>query len=157
MSLIEELLTREEGRRSTPYQDHRGFWTIGVGHLIDRRRGGKLPAWVRASFPLEEREIDELLRADIEEKQIGLTEEVGRWWRDLDEVRQATLLSMAFEMGARGVAGFRRAVAAIRVGDWPMAGREMRDSGWWRDPKTQGRAERHAKAMETGDRAALEV
>ena len=35
-------LRREEGSRPHAYQDHLGFWTIGVGRLIDVRKGGGL-------------------------------------------------------------------------------------------------------------------
>jgi lysozyme len=41
MNVIEQL-TREEGKRRSAYQDHLGYWTIGVGRLIDARKGGGL-------------------------------------------------------------------------------------------------------------------
>lgn len=37
---LASLLTSDEGRVPHAYQDHLGYWTIGVGHLIDRRKGG---------------------------------------------------------------------------------------------------------------------
>ena len=41
MNLIAQL-RREEGSIPHAYQDHLGFWTIGVGRLIDERKGGGL-------------------------------------------------------------------------------------------------------------------
>jgi lysozyme len=35
---LAEMLTRDEGRVRHAYQDHLGFWTIGVGRLIDQRK-----------------------------------------------------------------------------------------------------------------------
>ena len=36
------MLRRDEGRVRHAYQDHLGYWTIGVGRLIDQRKGGGL-------------------------------------------------------------------------------------------------------------------
>jgi lysozyme len=52
--LIAEL-RRDEGVDRSAYQDHLGFWTIGVGRLIDRRKGGGL----------SDEEIDYLLQNDV--------------------------------------------------------------------------------------------
>ena len=153
MSLILEVLKREEGVRLEPYKDHLGYWTVGVGHLIDRRKGGSLPAWIRASFPLEEKEVDELLAWDVRKHGDSLDEWLGTWWRDLDEVRGAVLLSMAFQMGGGGVAGFKNTLLAVQEGRWADAAAGMRGSLWYR--QTTQRAERHARAMESGDRASL--
>ena len=35
-----DLLIAEEGEKLSAYQDSMGFWTIGVGRLIDARKGG---------------------------------------------------------------------------------------------------------------------
>lgn len=75
------LLESDEGRVRHAYQDHLGYWTIGVGHLIDKRKGGGLPDFI----------IDALLEHDIAEK----TAEVERalpWVKDLDDARRAALL-----------------------------------------------------------------
>ena len=37
-------LVRDEGLRHLPYLDSEGYWTIGVGIMIDERRGGGLTA-----------------------------------------------------------------------------------------------------------------
>lgn len=39
---IWRTLETDEGRVPHAYQDHLGYWTIGVGHLIDKRKGGGL-------------------------------------------------------------------------------------------------------------------
>ena len=35
---LSKQLERDEGRVRHAYQDHLGYWTIGVGRLIDARR-----------------------------------------------------------------------------------------------------------------------
>lgn len=46
-------LKAEEGRVPHAYQYHLGYWTIGVGRLIDKRKGGGLTPY----------EVDYLLEA----------------------------------------------------------------------------------------------
>lgn len=36
---LEDDLFDDEGYRKSAYQDHLGFWTIGIGTLIDERKG----------------------------------------------------------------------------------------------------------------------
>ena len=55
---LAQMLEAEEGRKRSAYQDHLGYWTIGVGRLIDRRKGGGLSP----------DEIDYLLTNDIRAK-----------------------------------------------------------------------------------------
>ena len=44
--------------------------------------------------------------------------------------RQLALMSMAFNLGAPRLGGFRRMRAAIQSGDWHQAAREALDSRW---------------------------
>lgn len=36
-------LRQEEGSVPHAYQDHLGFWTIGIGRLVDQRKPGSAP------------------------------------------------------------------------------------------------------------------
>ena len=40
---LKARLKLEEGEVLHAYQDSLGWWTIGVGHLIDGRKGGAIP------------------------------------------------------------------------------------------------------------------
>ncbi len=137
MTLI-EMITRDEGRVRHAYQDHLGFWTIGVGRLIDSRKGGGL----------SEDEIDYLLTNDIKRK----TAEVAKalpWVSRLDGARQAVLVGMAFQMGTEGLLKFRNTLAMVQAGDYEGAARGMLQSLWAR--QTPERAARMAKQMRTGE------
>lgn len=130
-------LEREEGRVRHAYQDHLGFWTIGVGHLIDSRKGGGLPDHI----------VDALLAHDIAEK----TAEVERalpWVKTLDDPRRAVLIGMAFQMGTEGLLAFKNTLARVRAGNWAGAASGMLNSKWAQ--QTPERAQRMAKQMETG-------
>lgn len=137
MDLITQL-RREEGVVRHAYQDHLGFWTIGCGRLIDRRKGGGL----------SDDEIDYLLRNDIER----FTREVRQalpWLDSLNEPRKAVLIGMAFQMGTAGLLGFKNTLAAIRDQRWANAAALMLRSRW--AEQTPARARRMARQIETGE------
>jgi lysozyme len=134
---IFELLKREEGFVPHVYQDHLGYWTIGYGRLVDKRRGGRI----------REGEAELMLKNDIEEVEAKLDEHIP-WWRGLVRTRRTILTAMAYQMGIGGLMRFRNTLAAVKRGDYAEAARGMRASLWAR--QTPGRAERMAQAMERG-------
>ena len=139
-------LTAEEDLRTEPYQDSLGYWTIGVGHLIDRRRGGTFPEWIK-SFPLTKDEAEKLLSEDIDKVEEELIDRIP-WYLDLDQVRQTVLLSMAFQMGVGGLLTFKRTLAHISKKEYALAAAEMFNSKW--ASQTKKRAGRLALAMRSG-------
>ena len=136
-SILRAELARDEGRVPYAYADSLGFWTIGVGHLIDKRKGGRLPEPI----------IDALLDIDIDEKTGDLDVNIP-WWRSLDDVRQRVLLNMCFNMGWAGLGGFTNTLQAIKERRWADAASGMRTSLWAK--QVPERAERLAKAMASG-------
>lgn len=135
MTLTEQL-RRDEGTESCAYQDSLGYWTIGVGRLIDARKGGGL----------SNDEIDYLLDNDIKAK----TAEVLRalpWAARLSEPRRAVLVNMAFQLGTKGLLAFRRTLGSVEDGHYGEAALGMLDSTWAK--QTPARAMRLATQMET--------
>jgi len=134
---VEEMLLREEDFVPHAYQDHLGYWTIGIGRLIDKRRDGGI----------SREEALLLLRNDVKRIRQSFDEGIP-WWTDLNRARQAVLIGMAYQMGVPGLMAFRNTLAALHNEDYAAAARGMRASKWAR--QTPGRAERMAKQMETG-------
>jgi lysozyme len=133
---LTEQLRRDEGTESCAYQDSLGYWTIGVGRLIDARKGGGL----------SNDEIDYLLDNDIKAK----TAEVLRalpWAARLSEARRAVLVNMAFQMGTKGLLAFHRTLGSVEDGQYGDAAVEMLNSTWAK--QTPARAMRLATQMET--------
>lgn len=130
-------LRRDEGVVPFAYQDHLGYWTIGVGRLIDKRKGGGL----------SDTEIDFLLSNDIDrfEKQVI---DALPWYSRLDDVRQRVLVNMAFNLGIAGLLGFKNTLAMIERGDYAGAAKGMLASKW--ATQVGERAKRLATMMETG-------
>lgn len=135
--LITKQLRRDEGERLSAYQDHLGFWTIGVGRLIDSRRGGGITAEESAM----------LLSNDIDVRVKALELHLP-WFKDLDDARKGVLVNMAFQLGITGLLGFKNTLEAVRTGKYAQAAKGMRESKWY--SQTPNRAERLAKQMEEG-------
>jgi lysozyme len=112
-----EMLERDEGNVEHAYQDSLGYWTIGIGHLIDRRRGGKLPRDM----------IYQLLSRDISEKTEQLYN-VYPWAINLDEPRRAVLICMCFQLGIDGLAKFKKAMEFMRLDKYYAAASEFANS-----------------------------
>lgn len=134
---LAQQLRRDEGTKPSAYQDHLGFWTIGVGRLIDARKGGGL----------RPDEIEYLLANDIKDRARALLAALP-WFGALDDARQGVLLNMAFQLGTAGLLGFTGTLGRISRGDYAGAAKSMLESRWAK--QTPERAQRLAKQMETG-------
>lgn len=134
----ESLIANEEGRRSVGYLDTLGIPTIGIGHT------GKE---VYVGLVWTDQQIDAAFMRDFDTAAHGLLPALP-WLPTLDEVRKAYLISMAFQMGVHGVLAFQHTLGALRDQRWNDAAGGVRDSTWHK--QTFGRAERCARAFETG-------
>ncbi len=114
-----DQLKRHEGVRQSAYQDSLGYWTIGVGRLIDGKKGGKLSM----------EEIEYLLRNDIKRT----CEEVRKalpWFDSLSTNRQQVLINMGFNLGTKGLLGFKNTLEFVRTGQYDAAAKGMLASKW---------------------------
>lgn len=129
-------LRRDEGVVKHAYQDSLGYWTIGVGRLIDSRRGGGL----------SDDEMSYLLDNDIDRKS-KLVFEALPWLADHPEPVQGALVNMAFQMGVAGLLGFKLTLTLIKEGRYEEASKRMLQSLWAK--QTPNRAARIAKQVAT--------
>ena len=149
--LLKAELRADEGERLVVYPDHLGFLTIGVGHLIDPLRGADPAPFgidLRKGYPITRAESSTLLSRDIAAKMAGL-DAVAPWWRRLSDNRQRVVMNMAFQLGVAGFMAFKKAVAAMQVGDYEKAAREMAVSKW-HNKDTPARAKRLIARMRAG-------
>lgn len=140
MSMLLDQLTvqlrRDEGERLHAYPDHLGFLTIGIGRLIDERKGGGITR----------EEAAYLLRNDVAKVDRALQQRLP-WIGTLSEARRGVLMNMAFQMGVDGLLGFRNTLTMIEQGEYERAAEGMLQSRWAQ--QTPERAHRLARQMRT--------
>jgi lysozyme len=120
------------------YKDSEGWYTIGIGRLVDKRKPG---AGLR---PIE---MEFMLNNDIDERIDDLTRRLP-WFQDLDSIRQAALLNMSFQMGVDGLMKFKRSLALVKDRKYVEAADAMLESLWAQ--QTPSRAKRVTDQIRTG-------
>lgn len=127
-------LVREEGEVLHAYTDHLGYWTIGVGRLIDQRKGGGITQ-AESRFLL----ANDIARFEQKAKAYP-------FYDGLDAARQGVIVCMLFQLGS--LANWPNFRQALTDHDWPKAKASMLDSAWAQ--QTPARANRMAAIMESG-------
>lgn len=135
--IVRPQLKIDEGEVAHAYQDSEGYLTIGIGRLIDQRRGGRI----------RPDEIALMLENDINDAEVD-ARALFPSFDQLSERRQAVLVNMAFNLGRDRLAQFRKFRAAVEGDAWVDAAAEMLDSLWAR--QVGPRAQRLAKEMREG-------
>lgn len=140
LAYVDHDLDGDEGTVAWVYQDSLGFWTIGRGILVDRRRGGKL-------LP------EEIAFINANRLKLLLAGAQNEPWYPAvrnDAVRLAAVLNMQFQLGAASDEAFAHAFACVARADWRGAAANLRSSKWAK--QTPARAARVIAAIETGKR-----
>jgi lysozyme len=123
-----EQLEIDEGVKYEVYNDHLGYATFGVGHLVlesDPEYGDPIGAPVSESRVIEafEQDCENVLRdCNI------LYEDFG----DLPEEAQQVIANMMFNMGRPRLSKFKGMKRGVDSRDWNAAADEMVDSAWYR-------------------------
>lgn len=131
-------LRGDEDVRPQVYKDSLGFFTIGIGRLVDDRKPGS---------GLRPSEMDFMLANDIEDRTAALTKRLP-WLYLLDDARKGALLNMSFQLGIEGLLGFKNTLELVRKGQFAEASKNMLLSLWAQ--QTPNRAKRMAEQMKTG-------
>ena len=137
-------LERHEGLRLEAYICPAGKLTVGFGHNCEDR---PVAGVEKVGDTITRSRADQLLLEDVSLLADELDSRIP-WWRTMDEPRQAVVLNMAFNMGTPKLMGFKRALSAMKIGDYNRAGSEMLDSQWAR--QVRGRAAELARQMVLG-------
>ena len=111
-------LMQEEGEILHAYKDHLGYWTIGVGRLIDNRRGGGIT----------HEEAQYLLQNDIKKHTKIVLEELP-WAEFIGDARLGALISMHFQMG-NSLFDFKVTLGHMARNEWDEAAVQMLKSKW---------------------------
>lgn len=137
--LAEVLVMQEEQCRLISYLDTEGVPTNGWGHTgPDVYYPGQVITQDKADAWL----VDDMKSAR------ATASEYPNYYTDMNEVRQAVLVSMSYQMGSKPL-HWPHFMAFLRAKDYTSAAEAGRDSDWWRD-QTRTRAEREMTMLETG-------
>jgi len=138
---VSDLVKKHEGLRLTPYQCTEGFWTIGYGHNLDAH-GEPVPEIITLA------QAEDLFEMDLAVAVVQC-EDLFPNWADIDEVRQAVLIDMCFNLGKQRLWKFFRMREAIGSRDWGQAAIQMEHSAWaW---QTGHRAQEDIEMMRSGE------
>ena len=139
---LKETLKVDEGVVYEIYNDHLGYPTFGIGHLVLE---GEAEYGQPVGTPVSEERVDECFEKDVE----YVLNDCRILHKDFDnypeEVKQI-IANMMFNMGRTRLTKFRKHNAALQEGDWKTAAIEGRDSRWYK--QVTNRAERLMKRLE---------
>ena len=139
---LKEQLKIDEGVVYEIYNDHLGYPTFGIGHLILE---GEAEHGQPVGTPISEERVDECFEKDVE----YVLNDCRILHEDFDnypeEVKQI-IANMMFNMGRTRLTKFRKHNAALQESDWKTAAIEGRDSRWYK--QVTNRAERLMKRLE---------
>lgn len=142
---VEERLKDEEGKRNFAYDDKTGRQlkpgdkltgqlTIGYGHNL-------------SANGITDRQAHDMLVDDMTFVFHDLQDALP-WWQMLDEVRQAVLFDLAFNMGIKRLLKFKTTLAHLQNGRYAFAAKSLSESAYYKQvPK---RAERNVRMLLTG-------
>ena len=139
---LKETLKVDEGVVYEIYNDHLGYPTFGIGHLVlegDAEHGAAVGTAV------SEDRVDECFEKDVESV-IGDCKKLHEGWDDYPQEVKQIVANMMFNMGLTRLSKFSKHNAALQSGDWETAAVEGRDSRWY--DQVTNRAERLMTRLE---------
>ena len=139
---LKETLKIDEGVVYEIYNDHLGYATFGIGHLVletDPEHGQTV------GTPVSEERVNECFEKDVQTVIEDCKKLHDGWDGYPQEVKQV-IANMMFNMGLTRLSKFKNHNAALQSGDWKEAAKEGRDSRWYK--QVTNRAERLMKRLE---------
>ncbi|MGE4319268.1 MAG: glycoside hydrolase family protein [Deferribacterales bacterium] len=147
MQKIIERIKEYEGYRDQPYQCTAGKWTIGYGYNYQDRgfTTEDITAVLSRGFTKElaERLIEKDAKRCAKE-----AEENFPFFNSLNEARQAVIVDMLYQLGFKGLSGFKNFLARLSEHNYEAASAEMIHSRWFTQSGRRSRT--NVKQMKTG-------
>jgi GH24 family phage-related lysozyme (muramidase) len=141
---LRKELEVDEGVKYEIYNDHLGYPTFGIGHLVidtDPEYGEEV------GTPVSEDRVAEAFDKDVE----IVIDDCEKLYPDFDELPEECKLiiaNMMFNMGRPRLSKFKGMKAGVDSRDWNKAADEMIDSAWYRQvPNRAGRLVKRMRAL----------
>ena len=143
---------RHEGFRADFYKCSAGKKTIGYGRNVDDNpfsfdEQAMLGRDCFVDEPMTKAEAEIILRNEVRELMPKVFRLVDSW-QDHDFARQGVIANMAFNLGINGLSKFKLLLAALDLGLYKEAAKQMKNSLWAKQVK--GRADELELQMITG-------
>ena len=141
MEKLQEELENDEGCKYEIYNDHLGYATFGIGHLIldsDPEQGSSV------GTPVSESRVAEAFESDIVQV-VSDCETLYPDFESLPEDAQRIIANMMFNMGRPRLSKFKGMKRGVDAQDWNAAADEMIDSNWYK--QVTNRADRLVNRM----------
>ena len=125
---LREQLEFDEGCVYEIYNDHLGYATFGIGHLVtesDPEQGQSLGTAVSSDRVAEAFESD--IQSVLRDCNILYSD-----FDDLPEEAQQVIANMMFNLGRPRLSKFAGMKRGVDARDWDAAADEMVDSNWYR-------------------------
>ena len=138
---LREELKVDEGCVYEIYNDHLGYPTFGIGHLVtkhDREHGWSV------GTDVDEYRVHEVFEEDVQTVLSDCKKLYHNFYHLPEEV-QLIIANMMFNMGRTRLSKFKGMKRGVDDCDWQAAADEMVDSRWYR--QVTNRAERLVKRM----------
>ena len=124
---LREELERDEGCVYQIYNDHLGYPTFGIGHLVtghDKEHGWSV------GTDVEEDRVREVFEQDVQTV-LSDCEILYPDFYDLPEEAQLIIANMMFNMGLTRLSKFKGMKRGVDSRNWEEAADEMVDSRWY--------------------------
>ena len=115
-----------------PYKDTKGILTIGYGTNIDKAIPGFFDVGI------DEQEARMLAQFDLNKAAEDAKDFAGKGWKGLTQNQRDVLTEMTYQMGRKGMFGFKNMRKAIKSNDIGTAVSEMLDSQWSKKTHQEG-------------------
>ena len=138
---LREELEIDEGCVYEIYNDHLGYPTFGIGHLV---RGSDPEHGWSVGTDVEEDRVREVFEQDVQTV-LSDCEKLYDDFYELPEEVQRIIANMMFNMGRPRLSKFKGMKRGVDTRDWNAAADEMVDSTWYR--QVTNRADRLVNRM----------
>ena len=129
MSFVEQ----NEGRKNIPYQDTKGLWTVGVGHLLGKTLPDAYKNPDGTPRTLTDQEVQGLFEADYAKHKAEAAQ--LPMFSELDALGQQALIDLTFNMGPTkfNEKKWPKFFTALKNKDLEKASKELKNSKWFNE------------------------
>lgn len=132
-----DMLRVDEGLKLTVYQDHLGYWTVGIGHLLTKIKDKAKAIQIldnllgrKTNGVITEKEARQIFADDVAKvkRDIKNSAILSPIYDKVSDTRKLGIINMVFQLGLKGAEGFKNSLTLISNAYYTQAGKNMRKS-----------------------------